>query len=73
MPPDFNEADHERAGLLAQAECDHGVIAARTALGGEGEAFCVDCGVEIPEARRRVLPSARRCIICAGFVERGDT
>jgi phage/conjugal plasmid C-4 type zinc finger TraR family protein len=31
---------------------------------GEGELFCVECGEEIPAARRRALPGARTCVAC---------
>jgi phage/conjugal plasmid C-4 type zinc finger TraR family protein len=31
---------------------------------GEGERFCVECGGEIPQARRRALPGARTCVPC---------
>ena len=31
---------------------------------GEGETYCVDCGDEIPEARRRALPGVRTCLRC---------
>lgn len=31
---------------------------------GEGETHCVECGEEIPEARRRALPGARTCVAC---------
>jgi phage/conjugal plasmid C-4 type zinc finger TraR family protein len=31
---------------------------------GEGATHCVECGEEIPEARRRALPSARTCVQC---------
>ena len=31
---------------------------------GEGAADCVECGEPIPEARRKALPSARRCVQC---------
>ena len=30
----------------------------------EGLTHCEDCGEEIPEARRRAVPGARRCIAC---------
>jgi phage/conjugal plasmid C-4 type zinc finger TraR family protein len=33
-------------------------------LAGEGAAFCEECGEDIPEARRRALPSARTCVTC---------
>lgn len=31
---------------------------------------CIDCGEEIPEVRRRVLPGCQRCIYCAEMLER---
>jgi phage/conjugal plasmid C-4 type zinc finger TraR family protein len=31
---------------------------------GESEPFCVECGEEIPDARRRALPGVRFCIDC---------
>lgn len=42
-----------------------GVLAARSRIPvGEGTGDCVECGDEIPSARRRALPSARTCIAC---------
>ena len=41
------------------------VRAARARLPvGEGASHCVECGEEIPEARRRALPGARTCVAC---------
>ncbi|HEY0626867.1 MAG TPA: DksA/TraR family C4-type zinc finger protein [Allosphingosinicella sp.] len=59
------------------------VLAARARLAAsEGETYCVECGEEIPEARRRALPGARTCVPCqstrdartssAGFNRRGS-
>lgn len=31
---------------------------------GAGQACCVECGEDIPEARRRAMPGARTCIAC---------
>jgi RNA polymerase-binding transcription factor DksA len=31
---------------------------------GATETHCLECGEEIPEARRRVLPGVRTCIEC---------
>ena len=41
------------------------VLAARARLAaGESETHCVECGEEIPEARRRARPGARTCVAC---------
>ncbi len=37
---------------------------------GEGETHCVECGDEIPEARRRALPGVRTCIGCQSAHDR---
>ena len=34
------------------------------AAAGEGETHCVECGEEIPAARRAALPGARTCVAC---------
>ena len=31
---------------------------------GEGETHCIECGEEIPPARRRAMPGARTCVAC---------
>jgi phage/conjugal plasmid C-4 type zinc finger TraR family protein len=42
-----------------------GVMRARANMPtGKGETHCLECGDEIPEARRRVLPGVRTCIRC---------
>lgn len=42
-----------------------GVLTARARLPtGEGLAQCVECGDDIPPARRAVLPGARTCVRC---------
>ncbi len=59
------------------------VAGARASLPtGEGVTHCLECGDEIPEARRRALPGARTCVLCqaardhrpvnAGFNRRGN-
>lgn len=37
---------------------------AAAASAGEGETHCVECGEEIPEARRKAMPGARTCVAC---------
>jgi len=42
-----------------------GVMRARARMPtGEGETHCLECGDEIPEARRRAMPGVRTCIRC---------
>jgi phage/conjugal plasmid C-4 type zinc finger TraR family protein len=37
---------------------------------GEGEAYCVECGEEIPPARRLAMPGARTCFACQSELDR---
>ena len=42
-----------------------GVLTARARMpAGEGTTHCIECGDEIPKARRRALPGARTCVRC---------
>lgn len=42
-----------------------GVLNARARIPiGEGTRDCVECGDEIPEARRRAMPGATTCVHC---------
>jgi phage/conjugal plasmid C-4 type zinc finger TraR family protein len=57
---------HEGA-VLDQIEdtVTDGVLMARARLPeGDGTTHCVECGDEIPEARRRALPGACTCVRC---------
>jgi phage/conjugal plasmid C-4 type zinc finger TraR family protein len=48
-----------------------GVMRARACmLMGGGETHCVECGEEIPEARRRAVPGVRTCIGCQSVRDR---
>jgi phage/conjugal plasmid C-4 type zinc finger TraR family protein len=47
-----------------------GAQARAAALAEPGSGICTDCGEPIPAARRRALPSARRCLDCQSFIER---
>jgi phage/conjugal plasmid C-4 type zinc finger TraR family protein len=40
---------------------------------GQGQTHCVECGEEIPEARRRALPAARTCVTCQSARDRRPT
>ena len=42
-----------------------GVLNARARMpGGEGTLECVECGEDIPEARRKAMPGATTCVHC---------
>jgi phage/conjugal plasmid C-4 type zinc finger TraR family protein len=60
-----------------------GVMRARSCMPtGESETHCLECGEEIPQARRRALPGVRTCVTCqaardsrpvsSGFNRRGN-
>ncbi len=47
------------------ASVEDAVKHARSQLGtGESRRDCVDCGEDIPEARRNAIPGVQRCISC---------
>jgi len=47
-----------------------GVLRARANMpAGEGETHCVECGDEIPEARRQAVRGVRRCVACQSEVD----
>ncbi|KAA2212024.1 DksA/TraR family C4-type zinc finger protein [Pseudoroseomonas oryzae] len=48
-----------------------GVLRARANLPtGDGETHCLECGDEIPAARRRALPGVRTCVSCQSALDR---
>jgi phage/conjugal plasmid C-4 type zinc finger TraR family protein len=48
-----------------------GVMRARARMpSGESETHCVECGEEIPLARRRAMPGVRTCIACQSARDR---
>jgi RNA polymerase-binding transcription factor DksA len=52
------------AAERAEQEREAGCRAASAALKRAGTEECTDCGATISLARRRVYPSARRCLEC---------
>ena len=47
------------------------VMRARARLpSGNGATHCVECGEEIPEARRRALAGVRTCVSCQSALDR---
>ena len=50
------------------------VLSARARLPhGEGTPHCIECGEDIPEARRRAMPGATTCIDCQSGRDRQVT
>ena len=66
MADQFDLAQELDARYRAQAIEDQ---ARRSAVGGITRSHCIDCGDEIPEARRRARPGCIRCIQCAEMFE----
>ena len=60
----MNEDQFERAEQLARIAEKAGIQAVKDKLKPNGIKECIDCGAEIPEARKLAMPSAVRCIIC---------
>ena len=60
----------DRATGLEEADRIGGVALVQARLQGQGAEECEDCGIEIPEARRRAAPWAVCCVDCQGLRER---
>ena len=55
------------------ATVDCAVQLARSRLPeGESLSHCEECGVEIPEARRKAMPGVRYCVRCQSDLEDGQ-
>lgn len=52
------------AEALSRAERDAGQARSSAALQQPGSEECVECGADIPEARRKAAPFALRCVPC---------
>ena len=53
------------------ADVEDAVRLARSRLtGGESLRYCMECGLEIPEARRKAVPGVRLCIVCRSELEK---
>jgi len=60
MADDVDRAN-DAMSLQIQAKLDE---IRRKNTEGVGTDECVDCGVEIPAERKRILPNAVRCVPC---------
>lgn len=72
----MNERQMELAQQLEQADREAGIARVRAALSAqqdsetENSGDCADCGTEIPETRRRLVPNATRCTPCQAHFEK---
>lgn len=62
--------DADFAGERMDVELER-AMAARVMFSGVSLAECEECGADIPEIRRRVLPGVRVCVACAEVAEKG--
>ena len=60
----YSDFDRELGEARVETERQAQIDAARQALRREGTQECQDCGCTISIARRRVYPSAIRCLEC---------
>ena len=61
----------EAAAVIERVQAA-GVRRVKAELATIGETECRGCGEEIEPARRAAMPSATRCIVCQGRVERRE-
>lgn len=63
--------DIDRASELEEARILRGLGAISKEMSDHNEDIeCIDCGEEIEEERRAVLPSAKRCVQCQQLHEK---
>lgn len=69
-----NEEEAEIAQIQALFTNQNAVDAVRSQLAKQAELpseeFCVECGEDIPEARRKLVPGVQLCIYCQTKLER---
>lgn len=64
-----DEADLAEERMRGETEMRVKALRGRLGRPDEGRATCIDCGLEIPQARRLALPSCQRCVDCQDQVE----
>ena len=67
---DTGERAIEAAEAAVSLETARAVANISAGLATIGSDECADCGDDIPAARRKALPSARRCVGCQSQIER---
>lgn len=66
---DLYDRAQERAEFINATEVATGLAKIRIASTLPGLSDCADCDGEIEEARKRAVPSARRCVSCQALAE----
>lgn len=66
----YSDFDREIGEERVEQEREARLAAARRALKQTGSDECVDCGATISIARRKVYPSATRCLECQEMTEK---
>lgn len=61
--------DADTAQAIMEAQIGD-ALAARPRMTGHSATHCIDCGNEIPEARRFALAGVKTCLECASARER---
>ena len=64
----MDERQFELAAITEEAERQRG-IDNRVRYVGESALECVDCGVDIPEGRRKAVPGCQLCADCKQLME----
>lgn len=62
--------DADLAQPRIERERDQAIAAIRALTQGDGQDDCISCADPIEEARRKAVPSARRCTTCQEAAER---
>ncbi len=68
----MDESEVERGMMTGAVLLESRLAMIRRQVGGAAASprECEDCGDDIPEARLRAAPGARRCVDCQGRCER---
>jgi len=59
----------DQANDLAQQRIDMAIAAHRINRDAVSATHCVECGDELPEARRKAYPGCTMCVDCQGEME----
>ena len=68
----YNNEDESEMGQLHSIHLHLNALAAhleKTKVTGPSLEFCEDCGVEIPQERRKYAAGCSRCITCQTLIE----